>query len=264
MLFVLAARREAPVGLMTVSKGGVPAAAILTSTIVGFLCVIAAAVSPDTGVLVPAELLRCGHLVRLPADRDLADHPAPANRAGQADRSRCGCSPVLSILVVVAILAVLAQMALNADARTQLLLSLLSWAVVLVIYFATNGCAGRLPAEPVAAAEPTGGRASASWCWPTRPSRATELLDELRAIDRAGNAEYFVCVPANPIDTGQAMHKGPCTSGTPPCEAAQAPARPHAGDPPQREPRRGRRARRLPAAPRAGRRGARRSARTGW
>src|SRR4051794_16352296 len=48
MLFVLAARREAPGGLMTVSKSGVPRAAILSSTIVGFLCVIAAAVSPDT------------------------------------------------------------------------------------------------------------------------------------------------------------------------------------------------------------------------
>ena len=48
MLFVLAARREAPLGLMSVSKRGVPMAAILSSTVVGFLCVIAAAVSPDT------------------------------------------------------------------------------------------------------------------------------------------------------------------------------------------------------------------------
>ena len=35
-----------------------------------------------------------------------------------------------------------------------------------------------------------------------------ELLDELRAIDQAGHAEYYVIVPANPIDTGQAMHEG--------------------------------------------------------
>ena len=48
MLFVVAARREAPVGLMRVSKSGVPRAAILTSSVVGFLCVIAAAVSPNT------------------------------------------------------------------------------------------------------------------------------------------------------------------------------------------------------------------------
>ena len=48
MLFVLAARREAPVQLISVSESGVPRVAILTSTVVGFLCVIAAAVSPDT------------------------------------------------------------------------------------------------------------------------------------------------------------------------------------------------------------------------
>ena len=48
MLFVLAARREAPQQLVRVTKRGVPAVAILVSSIVGFLCVIAAAVSPDT------------------------------------------------------------------------------------------------------------------------------------------------------------------------------------------------------------------------
>src|SRR6478736_1238937 len=48
MLFVLAARREAPVSLITVNKCGVPTKAILASSVVGFLCVIAAAISPDT------------------------------------------------------------------------------------------------------------------------------------------------------------------------------------------------------------------------
>src|ERR671933_1285109 len=48
MLFVLAARRQAPLALMSVNRRGVPMAAILCSTVVGFLCVIAAAVSPDT------------------------------------------------------------------------------------------------------------------------------------------------------------------------------------------------------------------------
>jgi len=49
MLFVLAGRREAPASLVNVSRKGVPANAILASTVVGFLCVIAAAISP-TGV----------------------------------------------------------------------------------------------------------------------------------------------------------------------------------------------------------------------
>ena len=48
MLFVLAARREAPAQLVSVTKRGVPAVAILASSVVGFLCVIAAAVSPKT------------------------------------------------------------------------------------------------------------------------------------------------------------------------------------------------------------------------
>ena len=48
MLFVLAARREAPVQLITVNARGVPTWAILSSTVVGFLCVIAAYISPDT------------------------------------------------------------------------------------------------------------------------------------------------------------------------------------------------------------------------
>ena len=49
-----------------------------------------------------------------------------------------------------------------------------------------------------------------------------ELLDELRAIDAAGKAEYFVCVPANPIDTGQAMHEGAVFVWQATTEAAQA------------------------------------------
>ena len=92
MLFVLAARREAPVGLMTVNKRGCPdgrhpeleRGRLPVRDRRGGL--------PGHGVLVPAELLRRRHLVRLPADRDLPDHPAPAHLAGEARSSRCGCS----------------------------------------------------------------------------------------------------------------------------------------------------------------------------
>ena len=49
-----------------------------------------------------------------------------------------------------------------------------------------------------------------------------ELLDELRAIDDDRNAEYYVCVPANPIDTGQAMHEGAAFVWQATTEAAQA------------------------------------------
>ena len=79
MLFVLAARREAPMRLITVNSRGVPVWAILASTVIGFLSVIAAYVSPDTVFTLPAELLGRGHPVRLPADRDLAVRAAPAD-----------------------------------------------------------------------------------------------------------------------------------------------------------------------------------------
>ena len=37
---------------------------------------------------------------------------------------------------------------------------------------------------------------------------APELLRELHRIDADGRATYFVCVPANPVDTGQAEQTG--------------------------------------------------------
>ena len=43
--------------------------------------------------------------------------------------------PVLSILTTVGMLAILVQMFLDASLRSQLLLSLLSWAVVLGLFF---------------------------------------------------------------------------------------------------------------------------------
>ena len=208
MLFVLAARREAPVALMSVNKAGVPMAAILGSTVIGFLCVIAAAVSPDR---VFSFLLNSSGAVILFVYLLIAISQIILRRRTTPEKLtvKMWAFPVLSFIVVAAILAVLAQMAFDEDARTQLLLSLASWAVVVIIFFATKRLRGRAPAE--IASEPAAGRTgrpSASSCWPTKPSTATELIDELRAIDEDRNAEYFVCVPANPIDTGQAMHEG--------------------------------------------------------
>jgi GABA permease len=206
MLFVLAARREAPVGLMTVSKSGVPRPAILTSSIIGFLCVIAAAVSPDTVFLF---LLNSSGAVILFVYLLIAISQIVLRRRTSPDKLivKMWLFPTLSILVVVAIVAVLVQMALNADARTQLILSLLSWAVLLVLYVATKRMRSKPAAVPVAAAEPTG-EAQRVLVLANETVEGTELLNELRAIDRAGKAEYFVCVPANPIDTGQALHQG--------------------------------------------------------
>jgi GABA permease len=51
--------------------------------------------------------------------------------------------PVLSILTVAGIAGVLVQMAFDSSARGQFWLSLLSWAVVVALYFITQRVAAR-------------------------------------------------------------------------------------------------------------------------
>jgi GABA permease len=128
--------------------------------------------------------------------------------------------PALSVIVVVAIVAVLVQMAFSDDARTQLALSLGSWAVVVVLYFATRAL-HRAP-NVVAQRPEDGAPAERVLVLANETVNGDELLDELRSIDRARKAEYFVCVPANPIDTGQAMHQGPVYVWDATARAAQA------------------------------------------
>jgi GABA permease len=48
-----------------------------------------------------------------------------------------------------------------------------------------------------------------------------ELLDELRRIDEQRAATYFVCVPASPVETGQAAANGPLNVWEATVEAAQ-------------------------------------------
>ncbi len=220
MLFVLAGRREAPVALMTVTKGGVPRAAILTSTVVGFLCVIAAAVSPD-GVFL--FLLNSSGAVILFVYLLIALSQIVLRR--RADPStltvKMWLFPGLSFVVVLAILAVLVQMGANGDTRIQLVLSLGAWALVLVVYAVSR----RLQSPPSAEAEATTAEAPMAHrvlVLANETVNGTELLDELRRIDREGNAEYFVCVPANPIDTGASLHQGAVYMWDATVQAAQA------------------------------------------
>ena len=136
MLFVLAARREAPSAMMSINARGVPAVAIVTSSVVGFLCVIMAAVSPDTvftfllnssgAVILFVYLLICVSQMVLRYGSD------PAGL-----KVKMWLFPWLSGLTTLAILAVLVQMAFDAAVRIQLWLSLLSWAAFLVL-FAVN------------------------------------------------------------------------------------------------------------------------------
>src|SRR6476659_3854745 len=130
MLFVLAARREAPMSLITVNKRGVPTIAILSSSVVGFLCVIAAAVSPDT---VFSFLLNSSGAIILFVYLLIAVSQLILRRRTPPERLqvKMWLYPVLTVLTIAAMLAVLVLMLFTDDTRSQLVLSLLAWAVVL-------------------------------------------------------------------------------------------------------------------------------------
>jgi GABA permease len=141
MLFVLAARREAPARMLSVSRRGVPMWAILTSTVVGFACVVAAAISPDKvflfllnssgAIILFVYLLICLSQLRM-------RRKIPPERL----QVKMWFYPVLSLLTAAAIVGVLISMFVRADTRSQIILSLLAWAVVLVAYLVRRATIG--------------------------------------------------------------------------------------------------------------------------
>ena len=217
MLFVLSARREAPVALMRVSRTGVPRAAIMASSIIGFLCVIAAAISPDTVFLF---LLNSSGAIILFIYMLIAISQIVLRRRTPKDQLvvKMWLFPVLSIAVVLAIAAILVSIGVEKSSRTQLVLSGLSVVIVLVIYFATKRLRNRPVSESVV--ESTGD-AQRVLVLANETVEGAELMSELERIDQAGKATYFICVPANPIDTGQAMHAGAVYLWEATTEAAQ-------------------------------------------
>ena len=221
MLFVLAARREAPTALMEVTRRGVPRNAILASSVVGFLCVIAAAVSPDTVFLF--LLNSSGAIILFVYLLIAVSQIVLRRRTGSEHLTvKMWLFPVLSLVVVAAIVAVLVQMGADSEVRPQLVLSLLAWAVVLVLYFVSKKLRGRAPGEGAAATATDHRPATRVLVLANETVTGDELLEELRRIDAERAARYFVCVPANPIDTGQAMHEGAAFVWEKTTQAAQA------------------------------------------
>ncbi|VBA46807.1 GABA permease [Mycobacterium attenuatum] len=146
MLFVLADRREAPARLVRVSRRGVPHIAIMCSSAVGFGCVVMAWLAPATVFLF---LLNSSGAVILFVYLLIALSQLVLRRRTPAARLQVKMwfFPVLSILTVAGIFAVLVQMAFDHIARTQLWLSLLSWAVVVAVYFVTKVATRPRPAR---------------------------------------------------------------------------------------------------------------------
>jgi GABA permease len=206
MLFVLAARREAPAQLVNVTRRGVPAAAILTSSIIGFLCVIAAAFSPKT---IFAFLLNSSGAIILFVYLLIAISEIILRRRTSASqlKVKMWLFPALSLITAAAIVAILVQMYVQGgDNRKALTLSLLSWAVVIALYFANRWFKNRRPEmEGVAATE----RPNRVLVLANQQVESQELLDELRRINADSATTYFVVVPASPIETGTAATHGP-------------------------------------------------------
>jgi GABA permease len=206
MLFVLAARREAPLKLITVNGRGVPVWAILLSTVVGFLCVIAAYISPDTVFLF---LLNSSGAIILFVYLIIAVSQFVLRRRTPDARLEVKMwgFPVLTLLTIAAIVGVLLSMGIGEDTRSQLVLSLVSLAVVVAVYFVVARRNRNVPAEP-SAAERAAAVPHRVLIVANETVGADDLLAEIRRFASDRNAEFFVCVPANPVDTGQAEHKG--------------------------------------------------------
>ena len=136
--------------LITVNSRGVPVWAILVSTVVGFLSVIAAYVSPDT---VFTFLLNSSGAVILFVYLLIAISQFVLRRRTPDDKLvvRMWLFPGLTIVAILGILAVLVQLGLSPDTRSQLLLGLGSWGVALVLYLGTRAFGGSVTPEELTA-----------------------------------------------------------------------------------------------------------------
>ena len=197
---------------------GVPANAILASSVVGFLCVIAAAFSPDT---IFAFLLNSSGAIILFVYLLISISQIVLRyRADDSElRVKMWLFPVLSLLTAGAIVAILVQMFLDDKLQSQLLLSLLSWAVVSGAVLRQQVVCESPPREGAAA---VGEKPHRVLVMANQNVTSEELLDELRRIGADTAATYFVVVPANPIDTGAAATHGPLDVSEATQEAAQA------------------------------------------
>ena len=208
MLFVLSGRREAPAGLVKLSRRGVPMAAILTSTVVGFLCVLAAAISPDTVFLF---LLNSSGAVILFVYLLIAVSQLVLRRRVAADQLKVKMwfYPWLTLLTIAGIVAVLVLMYLDTSAREQLVLSLLAWAVFIGLYLITKWRGGSIDTDfPAAATEVPAGSTTRVLVLANETVGADELLGKLRDVGEKDAVEYFLCVPAAPAETGETGEGG--------------------------------------------------------
>lgn len=136
MIVVLSGNREAPTSWRKANRRGVPVRAVLASTTVGYLCVVAAYQWPETIFMFllnssGAVILFVYLLITLAQLRTRRRLEAEAPERLQV---RMWFFPWLSYATALAITATLASMYFVADSRSQLLLSLVAWGITLLAY----------------------------------------------------------------------------------------------------------------------------------
>lgn len=135
MIFSLSRRGEAPAALGRVSRRGVPTAAVLASTVVGFATVALNYLSPDTVFLF---LVNSSGAVAIFVWLAIAVSQLRMRRQLEQQTPeqltlRMWGYPYLTWVTIVGMVALLVGMLFDADARSQLLLSLLVAAVVVAV-----------------------------------------------------------------------------------------------------------------------------------
>jgi GABA permease len=132
MLFSLGARRDAPGVVRRLTGNGVPWVAVLASMVVGFLAVIGNYVLPDK---IFAYLLATSGAIALFVYLAIAVSQYKLGRtmraAGERAPVRMWLFPYLTIVVIVAIIAVLVLMAFDPDQQSAIFLSLISAVVII-------------------------------------------------------------------------------------------------------------------------------------
>ncbi|MET9326407.1 amino acid permease [Tsukamurella sp. NPDC003166] len=206
MLFVLAARREAPPQLMKVSANGVPVRAILASSVIGFFCVIAAAFWEST--IFTFLLNSSGAVIIFVYLLIAISQTVLRFRNGSEGLTvKMWLFPVLSLVTIVAMIAVLAQMYIDGSTRSQLLLSLGAWAVIIALFFANRWFVASRPT--VASPQSDGAPPARVLVVANRTLGSAELGAELRRIGADADTRFHVVVPLNPIDAGAGETHGP-------------------------------------------------------
>jgi GABA permease len=136
MLMALARRRDAPAALARLDGRGVPVAAILASTVFGYVTVVMSYVSPDRvfAFLVDSYGTVAIFVYMLIAVSELRLRRQLESSAPERLRVRMWGFPWLTRLAILAMLAIVAAMAVIPEQRAALLFGVLSAGVLLALY----------------------------------------------------------------------------------------------------------------------------------